>query len=530
MKKTQLYLLAFVIAAMGFAGFYYKWKVLRFPVTPSAESEVWEVQARVEFEARRGPNKVTLQIPHNPPGYSVIDENFVARNYGMNIERSRGAREVQWQIRRASGTQTLYYKSTVYRDDHPLEESGEPKIPEAVVYEEPFATARASLLDQVREKSIDSTSFAGELVRRLNDKVPNEDVALLLDKRARPGERALLAIELLAERQIAARLLYGIELNDRSVDAELIPYLRIWDSTTKLWRPVNATTGAEGLPENMFVWSTAQKPVLAVEDNPRADVSFSLQRSLADALDTAKENLRSKNENFIAYSLLNLPIETQQNFKILLLVPVGAFIMLILRNLVGIKTFGTFMPVLVALSFNWTGLIPGLILFATIITLGLLVRFYLERLKLLLVPRLTAVLIIVVLLMALVTVVSNKLGINVGLSVALFPMIILTMTIERVSVAWEERGPGFAVKQALGSLFIAALAYLVMGQERLQHLIFVFPELLLVLLAVTLVLGRYSGYRLTELFRFRALARDPDPIAPAPVAPAADAPGQGGAA
>ena len=228
-----------------------------------------------------------------------------------------------------------------------------------------------------------------------------------------------------------------------------------------------------------------------------------------------------------------MPIETQQNFKILLLVPVGAFIMLILRNLVGIKTFGTFMPVLVALSFNWTGLIPGLILFATIITLGLLVRFYLERLKLLLVPRLTAVLIIVVLLMALVTVVSNKLGINVGLSVALFPMIILTMTIERVSVAWEERGPGFAVKQALGSLFIAALAYLVMGQERLQHLIFVFPELLLVLLAVTLVLGRYSGYRLTELFRFRALARDPDPIAPAPVAPvapAADAPGQGGAA
>jgi hypothetical protein len=45
----------------------------------------------------------------------------------------------------------------------------------------------------------------------------------------------------------------------------------------------------------------------------------------------------------------------------------------------------------------------------------------------------------------------------------------------------------------------------------LEHLIFVFPELLLVLLAVTLVLGRYSGYRLTELFRFRALAREVGP-------------------
>ena len=47
-----------------------------------------------------------------------------------------------------------------------------------------------------------------------------------------------------------------------------------------------------------------------------------------------------------------------------------------------------------------------------------------------------------------------------------------------------------------------------MKQAHLQHLIFVFPELLLVLFALTLVLGRYSGYRLTELFRFRALARE----------------------
>jgi hypothetical protein len=117
-------------------------------------------------------------------------------------------------------------------------------------------------------------------------------------------------------------------------------------------------------------------------------------------------------------------------------------------------------------------------------------------------------------LMALVSVISNRLGVEVGLNVALFPMIIMTMTIERVSVAWEERGPGFALRQAAGSIAIAALAYLAMKQANLQHLVFVFPELLLVLLAITLVLGRYSGYRLTELFRFRAMARDP--IAPSP--------------
>ena len=138
--------------------------------------------------------------------------------------------------------------------------------------------------------------------------------------------------------------------------------------------------------------------------------------------------------------------------------------------------------------------------------MGLLVRFYLERLRLLLVPRLTAVLILVVLLMALVSVISNRLGIEVGLSVALFPMVIMAMTIERMSVAWEERGGAAAMREGAGTLIVAAFAHLVMSWPPLEHLVFVFPEVLLLLFALALVIGRYSGYRLSELLRFRTLA------------------------
>jgi len=61
--------------------------------------------------------------------------------------------------------------------------------------------------------------------------------------------------------------------------------------------------------------------------------------------------------------------------------------------------------------------------------------------------------------------------------------------------------------QGLGSLGVAALAYLCMTSRYLEHLVFVFPELLLVVLAFTLLLGRYTGYRLTELWRFRTALR-----------------------
>ena len=51
------------------------------------------------------------------------------------------------------------------------------------------------------------------------------------------------------------------------------------------------------------------------------------------------------------------------------------------------------------------------------------------------------------------------------------------------------------------------MCFLLMSVPTVEHLAFVFTELQLVLLAMILLLGRYSGYRLTELRRFRELAR-----------------------
>jgi len=49
------------------------------------------------------------------------------------------------------------------------------------------------------------------------------------------------------------------------------------------------------------------------------------------------------------------------------------------------------------------------------------------------------------------------------------------------------------------------LIYLVMGIDVVRYVFFVFPELLLIILALTLLAGRYTGYRLSEYGRFKAL-------------------------
>ncbi|MEA3548585.1 MAG: 7TM domain-containing protein, partial [Thermodesulfobacteriota bacterium] len=85
---------------------------------------------------------------------------------------------------------------------------------------------------------------------------------------------------------------------------------------------------------------------------------------------------------------------------------------------------------------------------------------------------------------------------------------IISWTIERMCILWEEEGPKEVLIQGGGSLFTASLIYLFMVNRYLAHLTYSFPELLLVLLAIILMLGSYSGYRLTELRRFQPMAEE----------------------
>ncbi|PZQ43065.1 MAG: hypothetical protein DI559_05020, partial [Ectopseudomonas oleovorans] len=49
---------------------------------------------------------------------------------------------------------------------------------------------------------------------------------------------------------------------------------------------------------------------------------------------------------------------------------------------------------------------------------------------------------------------------------------------------------------------------LLMSVPQLVYFVFTFPAILLILVAFMLAMGRYRGYRLTELFRFKAFLKD----------------------
>ncbi|WP_419419844.1 inactive transglutaminase family protein [Legionella sp. D16C41] len=501
-NKRHVYGLILTLFFLGIGLFLYRHLILDVPITDTETVNSWMVEANLRFTAERNtPVKANFIIPYMPPYFAILDEYFVSHNYGITTNLQGYNRQTVWSLRRGAGDQSLYYRAIFRETD--TNEATLPKPPpiKILTLAENQKSAVDNITNLVRQSSADIQTFAQGTIKELNKKEGN--AKLLIGSDFSDLNILNTAILILNQAKIYAMPVKGVYLSQQN-KAEFKLLMAVYNG--KEWCYINPRTGSAGLPKNFLVWQYGSEPLYTVAGGKKVNFNLTISTTPINALTIAKARGLQTDSEMLRFSLLQLPVNTQETYKILLTVPIGAFIILLLRNFVGLKTFGTFMPVLIALAFRETHVIWGITLFVLIVSLGLLARFYLDQLRLLLVPRLAAILTIVILLMIFISVLSQNLGLESGLSVALFPMVILTMTIERMCITWDERGPSEAIKSGIGSLLAAVIAFGVMSYAPMQYLIFAFPELLLVLLALILFFGQYRGYRLSELFRFKVLA------------------------
>lgn len=207
------------------------------------------------------------------------------------------------------------------------------------------------------------------------------------------------------------------------------------------------------------------------------------------------------------WSLYVLPVRTHGFVHFLLLIPIGALVIAFFRTIIGIPTYGTFAPILLAAAFREISVPTGLACLFIIILTGLVLRLILDRMYILGIPRLSIILTFVVIMVLALFVFSVRFSQDKILYFSFFPMIIMTWMIERFSVAQIEDGTHTALQTAGGTAFLSAVLYGIFGIPALRHNLFAFPEILLIIMGLLLLLGRYTGYRLMELVRFQDLAR-----------------------
>lgn len=193
---------------------------------------------------------------------------------------------------------------------------------------------------------------------------------------------------------------------------------------------------------------------------------------------------------------------------LLLLLPVVAAFIAAARNLIGLRGFGIFLPAALSVVFVAVGPIVGIGLFLVIVTASTVARFSLRKVKLKLgyLPRMALILWIVVLAVLTVLFLAPTVNYAAIAGVSIFPVLILALLAEDFTRVQLGKSVRTAVDLTSETLLLSLVSYLFLTLRPVQEFALLNPEILLTSIFVfDLVLGKYSGLRLLELWRFRKL-------------------------
>ncbi len=380
--------------------------------------------------------------------------------------------------------------SRIERDDPEIHQLAR-RIAEETNSERPSDLVRA-FFDHVRD--LDNEPFLGD----------KSAVECLRDGSGDSGAKSRLLAALCRNRRIPARVLGGLILS-----SEKEPRLHHWveacvDNAWLPACPIGKHYGPLNWPKNYLILQLDDEPLV----RSREPVQFGF--TVQDLRRTREEDLPATAgpKLWQRLSFHGLKPAEQHLVRFLLLLPLAALIVTVFRAVIGVPTFGTFSPALIGLAFLDLRALPvGLPVFVMLILVGWGMRHLLDRFHLLQVPRASAMLTLIVMLLLGLVAVSSQLGLGTTHYFSLFPLVILTHLVERFWTIEAEDGSVSSFRTLLGTLIVAVTVSVCLSPAFLSSFLFRYPETLCVVLALLLLLGRYTGYRLSELYRFGDLIR-----------------------
>lgn len=192
---------------------------------------------------------------------------------------------------------------------------------------------------------------------------------------------------------------------------------------------------------------------------------------------------------------------------LLLMFPIIATIIAFLRQIVGIKAFGIYTPSIVIFALLGTGLKYGVAIFVSVILVGMVARFLLKGLRLLYLPRLAITLSLVAFSILVILMTGGSLQRTGLAAVSIFPLLMIIILVEKFIAAQIEKGSKTAIILALETLIISLIGYYVIKNGYLIKTVVLYPWVVLLTVPINIFLGKWTGLRLSEYWRFREILK-----------------------
>lgn len=222
---------------------------------------------------------------------------------------------------------------------------------------------------------------------------------------------------------------------------------------------------------------------------------------------------------FIEY-LVNQGIPDNTIILILLL-PVIATIIAIFKQVVGLSTMGIYMPSIITMAFLILGLEFGLVTFLLIVATGVIAHKVLDPMKLLYVPKMALVIttVSIALLFLITLTVYFKFFAIDFIALTIFPVLVMGTLTERFARLTSTKGFKGSAVILIETITVCIITYFLTGGTInlfftkiqftfIRNIILNYPEITILIIALNIYLGRWTGLQVTEVLRFKNIIND----------------------
>ncbi len=199
----------------------------------------------------------------------------------------------------------------------------------------------------------------------------------------------------------------------------------------------------------------------------------------------------------------SVPSDVQARITHILFVPFAALVIVFVRLTLGIRLLGPFRSILLAVAFQTTGIVPGVLFLALVVTSIAIIRPVLKDMRLTYVARVSVVLGTVAGITIAVVVAANSLGIDAVERVVYFPIIALCLVAEAFARTLTKEGFRGALWRGSVTSVLAVLIVLLTRIPGLEAALFRLPELLLIQIGCIVVISEFFDLRLLEFLNPR---------------------------
>ncbi len=463
--------------------------------------------------------EVATFLPIENSRQEILDENISAKQLEMEDRGGKDGRYVEWhgnhQSKRIGYSGLITLRGVQFDISRQLE-IPDRYVPELRKYLLPtdvipvhheeikrlWSTIKPKLEDSVFEVLSAIYSYTYKEIKNLPFKGLTDSLTAIRLGAASCNGKSRLFVSLARLNNIPSRLVGGIILNGKKKKTSH-QWVEVYIDGH--WVPFDVTNGHfAALPKHYLELYRGDHQLF----RHTSDINFgyyfnSAREYIAPALyrDTDSNNAVIPNASRL---LQNLGLSLKASY-IFMLLPLCAMLIAFLRNVIGITTFGTFMPMLIAAACVYTGFIPGVTGFLFVLTIAFIGHGILGKFHVLKVPRLSAIITLISIVSLIgISLLDMPVGLESGV-LALFPAVIISFTADRIHQMSVENNWQDIVKNTIGTLLTIWLCFQVFNSILLQGMFIIYPELLLLVLAVLLYIGSWTGMRVSEVFRFKKL-------------------------